>query len=315
MTESGAKVVIRGDAKHAVQEAKKVEDAVDNIGKKGKSAGDVLGKMGDQLAKAVVKAVALQTALAGVAEWQKRQSDTAAGSRSRGKSVIERDQAAAKLGLNAQQAAALTTPGAQSRDDLTGFLSTLASGDNARFLGQEGIFQAQALFNSGAYSKDEVMSAVREGRVPQLMRDMPRRLAAMTPEGVAHLEAMREENILAARKEDALDANGMGNRLAEARIAARNAEHPIAGGIQGAVSNGLGSLPIIGPGIGAGINAADTSANNQGAGDLGYNKARLTTTNGRTPGGDIQFVFDKLAGAIRGQTKELTRPAVVGEVK
>jgi len=263
MTESGAKIVIRGDAKHLVDQAKKGEEAIDKIGKKGASAAEMIGKMGDQLHKAVVKAVALQAALSAVEQVAKRQAATAEGSRNAGKTVVERDLAAMKLGLSPQQAAALTTPGAQSREDLTGFLGDLASGDTAKFLGPQGVFRAQALFASGLFGKDEVLTAAKEGRLDGLFSEASIRQGKMTPELATELATRREENMLRAREQDALSANGLGNRLAEQRIATRNAENPGAAGFQGAVTDTLGALPIVGRGVQAVVRTVDTAINNQ----------------------------------------------------
>jgi hypothetical protein len=63
---------------------------------------------------------------------------------------------------------------------------------------------------------------------------------------------------LANRGQDALATGGAGNRLADARIAARNAENPVAGGLQGALKGALGSV-----GGAAIVEAFDAALNNQ----------------------------------------------------
>ncbi len=263
MAESSAKVVIRGDAKALVNEAKKGEDAVNKIGGAADRAVGTFDKIGKSLAQAVAKAVALKLALSGIEEWRKRQEATAGANKTKGDGVVSRGLAAAKLGITSQQADAFTTAGGKSRDELTGFLTSLASGDNAKFLGPSGVARAMATYNSGQFAEGEVLDAAKAGRIDALMAETGTRAANMSPEMAEQLAARREENALASRTEDALAGSGLGRRMAAARIETFNAESPIRAGITGAIKGSLGELPIVGGGVNALIDGMATVVNQQ----------------------------------------------------
>jgi hypothetical protein len=261
MTESSAKVVIKGDAKGAVDAAKQVGSELDKVAKKGQSVGDVFGRMGDGLAKAVLKTLALRAAVAGAyEEVRKLQTARADASGSAGKTVLDRDLAAAKLGISSSDASAITgAQGVKSKEDLTGFLGALASGDNAKFLDRSGVFKAAALFGSGLFGQDEVISAAGKGGIDQLLAESGTRAAGLSPEAAREMAIRREENILKQRTESALASQGGdGNRLAAARIAARNAENPGVGVLQGVLKTGTSLV-----GGDAIVDAFDTALNNQ----------------------------------------------------
>jgi hypothetical protein len=247
MTESGAKIVIKGDAKGAVDAAKQVGTELDKVGAKGKTASMQFGQMGMELTKAVGRALALKAALNAALDVSRElRKEGAEINKNIGKGVVDRDLAAAKLGISSADAAALVgSVGNKSRDELGGFLGTLASGDNAQFLDREGVFKAVGAYASGAFRDDEVLTAVKEGRVGSLAGQVPGRLAAMSPEGRAELGERAGENLAAARTYDANLARGADERREAARRAAVGAESPVADKVLGKIPLGEEALRLL----------------------------------------------------------------------
>jgi len=228
MSESGAKIVFRGDAKHLVDQAKKGEKAVEGIGKAGASVSEQFGKMGGELGKAVARALALKAALkAAVGVIKEVHNEASQASRDVGKASVDRDLAAVRLGISAQDAAAITSGGVKSREEMTGFLGTLASNDDARQLGRQGVFRAAGLFGTGVFSQEEVLGAVKNRTLDALITQTGARFAALSPESARELQLRAAENTFAARAFDAKRNRGATERVADARYDALAAESPV----------------------------------------------------------------------------------------
>ena len=227
MGENSAKVVIKGDASQLVKEAEKGKAAVENVGKAGAGAAGQFQKMAGELGKNVARALALKMALKEAFEAFKiYQEASAKANKDSGKSAVERDLAAARLGLSSSEAAAITSGGNRTRDESLGFLSSLASGDNAKMLDKQGVFRANALFNSGLFSQEEVMEAAKGGRLESLFAESGTRSAALSPRAAQELSVRAQERAFADRAAAADDARDAGARLAAAHYAARAAESP-----------------------------------------------------------------------------------------
>lgn len=243
MAESSAKIVFRGDAKHAIGEAKKVQDETKKIGKEGAGASAQFRQMGTELAKAVGRALALKVALGAAVQGVKEyQTAAASASRKTGASIVERDLAAGKLGLTSGDAEGIVGgTGARSRDELTSFITNLGSGDNAKRMDRQSTFRAAELYGSGLFSESEVIDAAKNGRLDQLRSEYGKREAALSSEGRRELSIRSAENGLASRQFAADSQRGTEQRLAEARYAAQAAESPMAAAVVNNLPGGVGA--------------------------------------------------------------------------
>ncbi len=278
MAESSAKITIRGDAKHLINEAKRGEESVRKIGTAGKTAGEQMGQMTREIGKTLGKALLLKAAIAGVAQEANKVAAASAGaSRTVGKSALDRDMLAGKLGISSAKASAFVGgQGARSRDEMQGLLAGLADADVRGGLSEQTLFRAQAAFQSGVVGQGEIIDAAKRGNIDSLLAEIPGRTAALSDESRRELAVRQEENSLSAGAQDAQARRGTGNRLAEARIEARDAANPVAAGLKGAVKSATGLV-----GGDAFIDAFDTALNRQTS-DL----VRLQRTPTLAPGSD-----------------------------
>jgi hypothetical protein len=237
MAESSAKVVIRGDASHLINQAKAAEGAVDKVGKAGAGAAGQFAKMGMELTKTVARALALKVALKAALEgFKDYQRAAAQGSKDTGKSIVNRDLAAAKLGLSSSDAEGLTgANGPKSREEMTEFLTGLAGSEAGKRLDRAGVFRASSAYASGLVSQSEVEDYAKRGDLDGLNAEIARRRGSLSPEAQREMAIRTQENADANRSFAADSARGAEQRLAGSRYGANASESPIAGAVVKAI--------------------------------------------------------------------------------
>ncbi len=241
MGESGAKVVIRGDAAQFIEVAKKVKKELDETGQRANSLSTFGDKMATSLAKSVAKALLLKAALSGAfVEANKLKQLDSDASRSKGKQTLDREIAGAQLGFTGYQTGDLFRGESYRSDtELTGFFTGLADKSrdkNVRGrLDPDSVARAMALYRSGLVSEGEVMDAIQSGSLAALEVEAARRRSKLTMFGAEELAAGGIENRLTREAVGARALRGMDPRLSMASAAAREARSPVSAGILNAV--------------------------------------------------------------------------------
>jgi len=248
MAESGAKVVIRGDASQFIETAKKVKKEIDEAGQKVTGVAKFGDQMANSLAKSVAKAVLLKAALAGAAtEANKLRRLDAESSKTTGKMTLQRELAGAQLGFTgAETGDLLRGASARSAEELTGFFTGLADksrdpGLNAK-LDPNTVARAVALYKSGLLTEGEVIDGIKDGDIDGLERTARSRLSMLSGFGREEIAAQTIENRFASDERHARAIRGMDPRLSMAAAAAREARNPVSAGVLNAVGNATSIL-------------------------------------------------------------------------
>ncbi len=169
MAESSAKVVIKGDAKHLVNEAKKGEAAIDKIGTRSKYLGAALRDANKELAGMAIKASIVVRTLNALGDaYEKLRTEKSTASKTVGEANVRAQLAGQRLGLSGSQSQSiLGGSGTASLGDRAGFLEDLA-GEKNLTADPATIARAAALQRTGLYSNEEVKAALRSGTLDRL---------------------------------------------------------------------------------------------------------------------------------------------------
>ncbi len=259
---NSAKIVLDADASKVIGEAKKVGDELKKTARHGGSIGEEFDKMPGKIAKTVVGVGALLRAVAAVSqELNKVQTQAADANRQSGGAALDRGISGARLGLTSTQTEALSSPGARSTQEIDSLLSSLvgSKGPGGGAIDQRTIFRAVEAFKTGGFDKDEVIEAVRNGSVDDLVNGASARVGGLGEESQQEIAVRGFENQNTAAALAARADRGLKKRLAQSAIDARNAKHPAGQVIQG-IASGL-TAPVGGDAI---IEMGDTMVQGNG---------------------------------------------------
>ncbi len=199
-------------------------------------------KWGGQLAKTVAGVGAIARAIANVSqEIVAAQRAAADANRTAGAQKLDRNIAAARLGISGQDIENLTTGGARSGQEVDALLGSLVntSGPGGGRLDRQTVARALNLFRSGAFAADEITSAVGGGTLSTLEGQSGSRLANFGQGALEEIAIRRDELDAATEAQELRAGRGGGTRLAQSRRDLRNARSPVSGAVQGVVGGFL----------------------------------------------------------------------------
>ncbi|MBA3622963.1 MAG: hypothetical protein H0W48_00535 [Methylibium sp.] len=224
---SNARIVVDADMRRVDSAAARTRGEVKKVGAEAGNVGQQFDKWGRQMAARMVSLTAILGLMRSISEEGRKQQGAAAdAAKAVGSSALKQGLAASRLGLSSEQAGALTTPGARSRDEMVGFLDALSRGDQ-RGADHPMVFRSAALLNSGLYEQDEVMDALRRGDIGRLEAGASGRLANLSTEARAELATRTAEGGAGERAQRAqLDRGGFRARAVAAHRGVQAAESP-----------------------------------------------------------------------------------------
>jgi len=249
--QSRSKIVLDADDTRARGVAKGLGEEFKKTTKQAAGVGRELEQWGGKLAKTIASVGAVARSISAVSEeFRKLQREAGDANRTSGGAALDRGITAARLGISAQDAAALTAPGSRNAGEVDGFLNALLG---TKVLGgpapdRTQIFRATNLFRGGGFAQEEIIRALEEGRLGELEASAQGRIEALGGEAQDELALRGFENEQAARALEARAARGRSVRVGQAARDRRNAESPgsaVVQGVAGALTGPLGGDALI----------------------------------------------------------------------
>jgi|GEM_PF-5394576 len=243
---SDSRWVVDADLGAVNAKTKKTKAEVDEVGKS-------FSKWGNEIGNTVLRLGSLVRVIGAIGkEIDDHQQRSADANRSSGSGALARGRAIRSLGLDSgpggtggADSSIRNLHGGATLDEREAFLLQLSQASRSSgspFAPQE-IQRAISLQAGGLFTGDELVgSLTKNGNVDGLLQEQGSRRSRLSPAESDELRARDVERQNALRIEAALAPSGATRRIADSFVNARNAESPVAAGLQNVVGGILSPI-------------------------------------------------------------------------